>query len=127
MIRREDSLDYHAGVRPGKVELRATMGSLQNRRLLRDAKEKVDVAFVQGGSSDSMQAPDEKKKQDTRIAQHAGQGNRRHAIGAIVAAAEQAERSPALECEPHGRRHRTGNCRRRADHRIRLPGMRGEM
>jgi TRAP-type uncharacterized transport system substrate-binding protein len=47
-----------------EVELRATMGSLQNRRLLRDAKEKVDLAFVQGGSSDSMQAAADRKKED---------------------------------------------------------------
>src|ERR1700752_2578686 len=44
-----------------QVELRPTMGSLQNRRLLRDPKEKVDVAFVQGGSSDRIQPANEKK------------------------------------------------------------------
>jgi TRAP-type uncharacterized transport system substrate-binding protein len=38
-----------------EVELRRTMGSLQNRRLLRDSKERVDVAFVQGGSNDAPQ------------------------------------------------------------------------
>jgi TRAP-type uncharacterized transport system substrate-binding protein len=44
------------------VELRQTLGSLQNRRLLRDSKERVDVAFVQGGSSDpNPQGNDEKK------------------------------------------------------------------
>ena len=46
------------------VELRPTLGSLQNRRLLRDPKEKVDVAFVQGGSSDGAQAADDKKKDE---------------------------------------------------------------
>ena len=43
-----------------QVELRQTLGSLQNRRLLRDSKEKVDLAFVQGGSSDGAQANDKK-------------------------------------------------------------------
>ena len=42
------------------VELRPTMGSLQNRRLLRNPKEDVDLAFVQGGSSDGQQKPNEK-------------------------------------------------------------------
>jgi TRAP-type uncharacterized transport system substrate-binding protein len=41
-----------------QVELRETLGSLQNRRLLRDPKEKVDLAFVQGGSSDGARAND---------------------------------------------------------------------
>src|SRR5688572_31576371 len=41
------------------VELRPTMGSLQNRRLLRDPKENVDLAFVQGGSSDGQQNQNE--------------------------------------------------------------------
>jgi len=47
-----------------RVELRQTMGSLQNRRLLRDPKEKVDLAFVQGGSNDGSVAADDKKKED---------------------------------------------------------------
>jgi TRAP-type uncharacterized transport system substrate-binding protein len=46
-----------------RVELRPTMGSLQNRRLLRDPKEKVDVAFVQGGSNDGNQAANDKKEE----------------------------------------------------------------
>src|SRR5688572_11290866 len=37
------------------------MGSLQNRRLLRDPKENVDLAFVQGGSSDRMQGANDKE------------------------------------------------------------------
>jgi TRAP transporter TAXI family solute receptor len=45
-----------------QVELRPTLGSLQNRRLLRDPKEKVDLAFVQGGSSDSARLSDEEKE-----------------------------------------------------------------
>ena len=49
-----------------QVELRHTLGSLQNRRLLRDPKEKVDVAFVQGGSNDGAQGANEKKKDTTR-------------------------------------------------------------
>ena len=47
-----------------QVELRPTMGSLQNRRLLRDPKEKVDVAFVQGGSNDGNQAANDTKKEE---------------------------------------------------------------
>src|SRR5262245_37145933 len=46
-----------------RVELRPTMGSLQNRRLLRDPKETVDVAFVQGGSNDGNQAANDKKEE----------------------------------------------------------------
>ena len=44
-----------------EVELRPTVGALQNRRLLRDRKEKVDLAFVQGGSSESSRLSDEEK------------------------------------------------------------------
>jgi len=44
------------------VELRQTIGSLQNRRLLRDRKEKVDIAFVQGGSSEASQMTEEEKE-----------------------------------------------------------------
>src|SRR2546423_4759426 len=48
-----------------QVELRQTLGSLQNRRLLRDPKEHVDVAFVQGGSNDgNLQQADAKKKEE---------------------------------------------------------------
>ncbi len=47
-----------------RVELRPTMGSLQNRRLLRDPKEKVDVAFVQGGSNDGNPAASDNKKEE---------------------------------------------------------------
>jgi TRAP transporter TAXI family solute receptor len=46
-----------------QVEVRHTLGSLQNRRLLRDGKEDVDVAFVQGGSSDSTQASEKQKEE----------------------------------------------------------------
>ncbi len=45
-----------------QVELRQTLGSLQNRRLLRDPKENVGLAFVQGGSSDSARMSDEDKE-----------------------------------------------------------------
>jgi TRAP-type uncharacterized transport system substrate-binding protein len=44
-----------------QVELRPTLGAFENRRLLRDPKEKVDVAFVQGGSDDSPRATEEEK------------------------------------------------------------------
>jgi TRAP-type uncharacterized transport system substrate-binding protein len=37
-----------------EVVLRTTAGSRENLRLLRDPKEKVDIAFVQGGSSETM-------------------------------------------------------------------------
>src|SRR5688500_2564247 len=46
-----------------QVELRQTLGSLQNRRLLRDPKENVDLAFVQGGSSDATQPANENKEE----------------------------------------------------------------
>jgi TRAP-type uncharacterized transport system substrate-binding protein len=39
-----------------QVELRATMGARENRRLLRDASEQADLGFVQGGSSEEDQA-----------------------------------------------------------------------
>jgi TRAP-type uncharacterized transport system substrate-binding protein len=41
------------------VELRATEGSSANRRLLRDAREKVDFGFVRGGSSEAIRKEDE--------------------------------------------------------------------
>ena len=42
-----------------EVVLRPSRGSFENRRLLRDAKSDVDLAFVQGGSSDAARAADE--------------------------------------------------------------------
>jgi TRAP-type uncharacterized transport system substrate-binding protein len=42
-----------------EVELRATEGSAENLRLLRDARERVDVAFVQGGAGEALYAVDE--------------------------------------------------------------------
>jgi TRAP-type uncharacterized transport system substrate-binding protein len=42
-----------------EVALRATAGAAQNRRLLRDPKEKVDLAFVQGGTSDPSSTDEE--------------------------------------------------------------------
>jgi len=44
-----------------RVDLRQTAGALQNRRLLRDPKENVDIAFVQGGSSESSRLTDDEK------------------------------------------------------------------
>ncbi len=41
------------------VELRATEGSAENLRLLRDASQPVDFAFVQGGASETLYAADE--------------------------------------------------------------------
>ena len=42
-----------------EVVLKPTRGSFENRRLLRDPKREVDVAFVQGGSSEAARAADE--------------------------------------------------------------------
>ena len=39
------------------VELRNTAGSRENLRLLQDAKSGVEIAFVQGGSTESVRAP----------------------------------------------------------------------
>jgi TRAP-type uncharacterized transport system substrate-binding protein len=50
-----------------RVELRPTTGSFQNRRLLRDPKEHVDLAFVQGGSGDSPRATEEEKANMVRL------------------------------------------------------------
>lgn len=45
-----------------EVVLRASDGSSQNRRLLRDAAENVDLGFVRGGSGDALFAVDEEQK-----------------------------------------------------------------
>ena len=42
-----------------EVQLRATQGSAENLRLLRDARENVDLAFVQGGAGEALMAIDE--------------------------------------------------------------------
>lgn len=42
-----------------EVRLRATEGSAENLRLLRDGREKIDLAFVQGGASEALYAVDE--------------------------------------------------------------------
>jgi TRAP-type uncharacterized transport system substrate-binding protein len=41
------------------VELRTTAGATENLRLLKDEKQNVDLAFVQGGASEALQAADE--------------------------------------------------------------------
>ncbi|HEY5898648.1 MAG TPA: TAXI family TRAP transporter solute-binding subunit [Burkholderiales bacterium] len=41
-----------------EVELRQTLGSRDNLRLLRDGKERVDLAFVQGGASETIRTAD---------------------------------------------------------------------
>lgn len=46
-----------------EVELRATPGSRENLRLLRDPKENVQIAFVQGGSSESQSTQQENDAQ----------------------------------------------------------------
>ncbi len=43
------------------VELRATLGSRENLRLLRNSKESVDVAFVQGGASETIRTREEEE------------------------------------------------------------------
>ena len=46
----------HYGI---EVVLKSTQGSSENRRLLRDAAQSVDLGFVRGGSSDATRAADE--------------------------------------------------------------------
>lgn len=41
------------------VQLRTTAGATENLRLLKNEKENVDLAFVQGGASEALQAADE--------------------------------------------------------------------
>jgi TRAP transporter TAXI family solute receptor len=43
------------------VEIRQTLGSRDNLRLLRDGKEKVDIAFVQGGASETIRTREEEE------------------------------------------------------------------
>ena len=43
------------------VELRPTLGSRENLRLLRNGKESVDVAFVQGGASEAIRTREEEE------------------------------------------------------------------
>ena len=42
-----------------EVVLKPSRGSFENRRLLRDPKREIDVAFVQGGSSEAARSADE--------------------------------------------------------------------
>ena len=49
------------------VELRTTVGSRDNLRLLRDPKEHVDLAFVQGGSSERMRTPEEEAQEEPLV------------------------------------------------------------
>ena len=44
-----------------EVVLRPTRGSSENRRLLRDAAQEVDLGFLRGGSSEATRAADEEK------------------------------------------------------------------
>ena len=43
------------------VELRPTLGSRENLRLLRDGKEAVDIAFVQGGASETIRTKEDEE------------------------------------------------------------------
>jgi TRAP-type uncharacterized transport system substrate-binding protein len=45
-----------------EVELRATPGSRENLRLLRDGKRDVDVAFIQGGASETQSTQEQEDK-----------------------------------------------------------------
>ena len=45
------------------VELRHTAGSRENLVFLRDGKEKVDIAFVQGGASESIRTREEEEQE----------------------------------------------------------------
>jgi TRAP transporter TAXI family solute receptor len=49
------------------VELRSSAGSRENLRLLRDGQKDVDIAFVQGGASESNRAQQEEGKEDESI------------------------------------------------------------
>ncbi len=46
-----------------EVVLRSTPGSRENLRRLRDAKSDVDIAFVQGGSSETLRAQEKEEEQ----------------------------------------------------------------
>jgi TRAP transporter TAXI family solute receptor len=50
-----------------QVELRHTAGSRENLRLLRDGSKDVDIAFVQGGASESSRARLEEEKEDDSL------------------------------------------------------------
>ncbi len=50
-----------------EVELRSSEGSAENLRLLRDAREPVDLAFVQGGASDAIYAVDEDRSGEALV------------------------------------------------------------
>ena len=46
-----------------RVEVKHTAGSRENLRLLREGKEHVDFAFVQGGASETIRAPQEEHEE----------------------------------------------------------------
>ncbi|HYN12236.1 MAG TPA: TAXI family TRAP transporter solute-binding subunit [Burkholderiales bacterium] len=50
-----------------QVELRATAGARENLRLLRDPKERVDLAFVQGGASERIPLAEEKEDTESVV------------------------------------------------------------
>jgi len=49
------------------VELRTTAGSRENLRLLRDGKNGVDIAFVQGGASETVRTPEEEAENEVPL------------------------------------------------------------
>jgi len=49
------------------VELRTTAGSRENLRLLRDDKNGVDIAFVQGGASETVRTPEEEAENEVPL------------------------------------------------------------
>jgi TRAP-type uncharacterized transport system substrate-binding protein len=50
-----------------EVVLRTTNGSRENLRLLRDDKENVDIAFVQGGASETERTPEQEAKEASAV------------------------------------------------------------
>src|SRR3990172_8199560 len=51
-----------------EVVLRPTAGSRENLRLLRDPKENVQIAFVQGGSSEFRRGSEAKEEKEEKLA-----------------------------------------------------------
>ena len=50
-----------------QVELRQTLGSRDNLQLLRNRKERVDFAFVQGGASERIRTAEEEAKEEPLV------------------------------------------------------------
>lgn len=50
-----------------RVELKTTLGARENLRLLRDPKERVDLAFVQGGAAERMRTPQQEAEDESLV------------------------------------------------------------